>query len=155
MRVYPIDDEIRRRGSDRLMSLPPWYDGNDLYPIMRVLSDTPTASQYDDLAVALSNFMEDLDRVHIDARWSADDVIGQLAPVMRLEILDRAEMRKWHERGHWLDPHGVTKYESLCTLYLHIPLWTGATRDRQTTRIDELARRHGLRCCAPGIIPET
>lgn len=160
--VVGIDDEIRRRGSARLMGLPPWHGGFDLYPIARHLPEHPTAEQYDELAADLSNLIEDLHRVHVDRRASPGDEIGRLAPVMQMPVIARADRARAGEisedcirtlksiRGALA---GIAR-ESLCMLYLHIAPWPGYDQESQRAAIDALARPRGLRCCRAGELPD-
>lgn len=162
LRVASIDDEIRRRGSARLMGLPPWNDGFDLYTIARHLPECPTAEQYDALAVDLSNLIEDLHRTHVDRRASPGDEIGRLAPVMTMPVIARAERARAAKvmedgirarksiRGELAD----IARESLCTLHLHIAPWPGYDQESQRAAIDALARPRGLRCCRAGELPD-
>lgn len=163
LRVESLADEFRRRGSDRLMNIPQvTLDMGDLYNVCDVLPRVPTREQYDDLAVRLSNFLEDLHRLHVDCRHSPTDVIGAMAPPMSIPIVSRGKLQEAKRKAIPDERSGLalpmvawpSERESFCMLYLDVPRWTGATYDVQLSRIDEVARRHGLRCVGVGCIPE-
>ncbi len=185
LRVTSLEADMRRRGSDRLTSLRPvYYEVDDrLFNVCDVLPSDPTPEQLDDLAVRLSNFLEDAYRCHVD--HDGQDEFGQLAPVMNVPIIHRAKLRAAQQSAPKLSGadlvaavalrhseaclfHGVTERETLCMLHLQVSQWTTPTRisgdkvlerrvwsrAEQLAELDRVARRHGLRCLDSGKIPQ-
>lgn len=159
LKVTSLADEIRRRGSDRLVNLPVVTDvTDDLYNVCDVLPQEPTSEQIDDLAVRMSNFLEDAHRCHVDRRHSVTDELGALAPPMIVPIAHRGRMKEKLAELLVVPPLSPslwpTERETFCMLYLNVPRWTGATRAVQLAKLDEVARLHGLRCVDAGAIPQ-
>jgi hypothetical protein len=156
--VLNLADDMRRKGSDRLTQLPtiapaPTFD--DVYVVCGVRPWPPSPGDVDDLAVRLSNLLEDLHRLHVDRRHRDADAVGMLCVPMGLPIVHRAHLREARlAPGYdWLSPPPPER--ELCVLVmLVIPRWVGATRDIQLGQIDAAARAHGLRCVEPGVIPQ-
>jgi hypothetical protein len=183
LRVTSLEADMRRRGSDRLMNLRPVYEADDrLFNVCDVLPQDPTPAQLDDLAVRLSNFLEDAHRCSVDHDGVGD--FGQLAPVMSLPIVHREKLRAAEQNALVLSGadfvaavalqhseaclfHGVTERETICMLYLQVPQWSEPSRTQgdkvlerrvwsrveQLAELDRAARRHGLRCLEIGVIP--
>lgn len=175
--VRTLLPEISRRGSDRLKNLPvDEFELGDIFNVCDVLPQDPTIEQYDDLAVRLSNFLEDLHRVHVDRRVDQASVLSQGCVPFTILIIDRAAMAQ-HLAALWVPAYGSpppwpTEKKTLCVLYLKVTSWSvpGWQRgpdvrdgkvmklailphEAQLHRIDEVARRHGLRCVEQGQIP--
>jgi len=156
--VNSLVDRLRRRGSDQLVNLPivDGIDIGDVYPVCDVLPQDPTDEQFDDLAVRMSSFMEDIHRAHVDARASRVDAVMAACVPLSIPIVHRGRLREAREidkRGRpWTGT--IKERETLCMLHLRVPLWRGYTWAGQAAAIDVVARRHGLRCVDQGRIPE-
>lgn len=156
------------------MNLPLVFDFTEgLYDVCCVLPQDPTPEQFDDLAVRMSNFLEDVHRCHVDRRTAVTDELGVLCPPTSLPIIHRAKLREAQLRDELRCPparaddfadvarsiseaiafHGVTERETFCMLYLHVPRWRGFERSGQLAKLDEVARLHGLRCIEIGALP--
>lgn len=126
---------------------------DDLFHICDVLQQDPTDDRLTDLAFRLSNFLEDLQRLHIDTASSVP--IRMLSCPMTIPIMHREKLKAANAAhtgpGFFI---GIEERETLCMTYLDVPRWRGWERSGMIKRIDELARVHGLRCVDTGIIPQ-
>lgn len=149
---------FRRRCSDAFLRLPTTTEaGDDLYCVCDVLPQDPTDDQLGDLAFRLSSFLEGLRVLHVDRRWD-ESVVRMLSVPMRIPIMDRKRWREIDLHQHLLPEWGgilrSCPTETYCMTYLELSRWTGHTRQSQLLKIDEAARRHGLRCVEIGVLPE-
>jgi len=134
-------EAFKKRCSDRLLSMSPIYEATrDLYNVCCILPQDPADEQFGDLAIRMSNFLEDAHRCHVDRRAAITDELGVLSVPMSVPLTHRA---------------GMTERETCCMLYLNVPRWRGFERVGQLAELDEVARRHRLRCVEPGAIPES
>lgn len=154
-------DAFKRRCSDRFLSMPPVYEvTDDLYNICCVLPQDPTDEQLGDLAFRLSSFLEDAHRLHVDRRGASKSTLGALAPPMRMPIVHRAKLREASTDLVVQRLTGVelvawpTERETLCMLYVNVPLWGGCRRADMIAQLDALATEHGLRCVEAGALPQ-
>lgn len=129
LRVVPIREHLDRCASDALKAL--WrrnvYSSEDVVIVGRVLPVEPTSAEWDDLAVRLSNAMEDVGRLAVDAGVE----LSVLAAPMSIPILDRAELKTHADThyGHSLFTTPVVNgRELLCVFYLAVPTWRGWER---------------------------
>ncbi len=152
LKFTALDAELRRRGSDRLVNLPiVEVHPDDVYVVGEVFPDDPTPAQFDDLAVRLSMFLEDAHRCHVDRRCAPDDALAAVCVPLSVPILHREKLRAAQARDGWLAT--VEEHEVFCMLYLAIPHWRAFNRPDQVSLLDDVARRHGLRCVEHGVIP--
>jgi len=158
-------EAFKRRCSDQLKNLPRVDEvTDDLYNICDVLPQDPTDDQLGDLAVRFSSFLEDVWRANIDWRGGP---LGMLSLPMSLPIAHRGRMKEQlavlKDASQFLSgelpPAWPTERETICMLYLNVSRWSASSmillsRDAQRYDLDQLARRHGLRCVEIGVIPQ-
>ncbi len=174
-------EAFRRRCSDRLLQMLPVVGALSVghtYCVCDVLPQDPTEDQLGDLAFRLSSFLEDLRVLHVDWRRDEDQLAWLCSP-LRLPIIHRARLEEEVERSQLAVLSGlnflqeqvricrsVVERETFCLLYMYVSPWWLPTREvngkvverswsrqRQTVAIDDVARRHGLRCVEPGVVP--
>lgn len=152
LRVVSLTDRLWPHASDALRALPvvDAFLPEHMFTIVRVLPLEPSEDEVRELAVSLSNLLED---VSTFSRGMSPHQVVTFCPPMGIPILDREESRGMCPHDMAFNSVVVKKRELACVLYLVTPEWRGWERPGTLARLDEMARRHGLRCVDVGVVP--